>query len=184
MSRIGNYPIPMPQGVEFKLENERAIVKGPKGELSQVVDSSFDFAVQENAIVINRPSDSKPHRTLHGTYRALVKNMVTGVSDGFQTTLEFVGVGYRVEVNGQVLKFALGFSHPVVFVLPPEITAESIYEKGKNPRLILRGASKELLGQVVAKIREIRPPEPYKGKGIRFEGEDIRRKEGKAAGKK
>jgi large subunit ribosomal protein L6 len=159
-------------------------VKGPKGELYQQVDQDIEVAVEDGVIQINRPTDQKRHRAMHGLYRALIANMVEGVSDGFTKVMEVVGVGYRVSNTGNLLELTLGFSHPVLFLIPDEISVETKMEKGANPTIILKGADKQLLGQVCAKIRALRKPEPYKGKGIRFSGEILRRKAGKAAAKK
>lgn len=185
MSLVGKAAIKLPKGVEYQFNEKEKLVtiKGPKGELHQEIHPQFEITHEDDTIKVKRPDDLKRNRALHGLYRALLSNMVTGVSEGFEVTLELVGVGYRVDVKGQLLEFSLGFSHPVVFALPPDISAESSYKKGESPKLLLRGIDKQLLGQVVAKIRGIRPPEPYKGKGIRFKGEQVRRKVGKAAGK-
>ena len=186
MSRIGKAPISIPQGVEISIsKGNRVTVKGPKGELSQQVDPDLVVEVdQENGeIVIKRPTDQKRHRSVHGLYRALIFNMVEGVSNGFVKELELVGVGYRASNTGQLLELTVGYSHPVMFYIPDEVKVEAIMEKGKNPTVRLESIDKQLIGQVAAKIRSFRKPEPYKGKGIRFVGEEIRRKAGKTAGK-
>ncbi|MBQ3941337.1 MAG: 50S ribosomal protein L6 [Bacteroidales bacterium] len=160
-------------------------VKGPLGELSQKVDPDIEITVEDNEIKFTRPTDQPRHRSMHGLYRALVHNMVVGVSEGFQTKQEFVGVGYRVSVQGQLLVFSLGYSHEIHMMLAPEIKAEvPDVKKGENPVLILKSADKQLLGQVAAKVRSMRKPEPYKGKGIKFVGEQLRRKAGKTASAK
>ncbi len=180
MSRIGKQPIALPDGVELKRESDFVVVKGKQGELQTDISSDYDVKVEDGEIVIGRPNDSKKARAMHGLYRSLINNMITGVSEGYKETLELIGVGYRVEVNGNVMQFSLGYSHPVYFVLPPEVKAETEYKKGENPKLILSSIDKQLLGQMVAKVRAIRPPEPYKGKGVRIKGEYVRRKAGKA----
>ncbi len=185
MSRIGKLPIKVPSGINITLEKDNLLkVKGPKGELTQQIDPDLKVEVKEGEVVINRPTEQKRHKAMHGLYRTLVKNMLTGVSEGYKKTMEIVGVGYKAEVKGSMLELSLGFSHPIIMVLPPEIKAEALTERGKAPVLILTSHDKQLIGQIAAKIRSFRPPEPYKGKGIRFQGEQIRRKEGKAASKK
>ena len=185
MSRIGKMPITVPSGVEVKIDNSNLVtVKGPKGQLMQQVDPDIKVSLEEGEITVNRPTDQKRHRSLHGLYRALINNMVEGVSQGFVKELEVVGVGYRAANTGQLLELTLGFSHPVMFYVPEEVKVTAGQEKGKNPIIKLESADKELLGQIAAKIRKFRKPEPYKGKGIRFVGEELRRKAGKAAAKK
>jgi large subunit ribosomal protein L6 len=184
MSLVGKAIITLPKGVEVTHKGDLVTVKGPKGSLHQTVDPDFGFNLDAGILSVTRPTDSKRHRAMHGLYRALTNNMVMGVSEGFKFTLELIGVGYRVDVKGQVLEFAMGYSHPIHFVLPPEVKAEAEYIKGQAPTLHISCIDKQLLGQVVAKIRAIRPPEPYKGKGIRFRGEQVRRKAGKSGGKK
>jgi len=181
MSRIGKAPINIPEKVEIKVEGTQITVKGPKGELKQLIDEDFKITVSEKELSIERPSESKEHRSKHGLYRSLINNMVVGVSEGYKIEQEFVGVGYRVAVNGQNVEMALGFSHPIIFQLPKEISAEAKSERGSNPLLTLTSNDKQLIGQVAAKIRALRKPEPYKGKGIRFKGEQLRRKAGKSA---
>jgi large subunit ribosomal protein L6 len=184
MSRIGKAPITLPQGVTATINGNVITVKGKKGELSQVFDRDLKVEVQEGVLTVSRPTDQKRHKAMHGLYRALINNIVVGVSDGYRVVLELVGVGFRATATGQLLEMQLGFSHPVVFLLPNEIKISAEAEKGKAPRVILESNDKQLLGQVAARIRSVRKPEPYKGKGIRFENEVIRRKEGKSASKK
>lgn len=186
MSRIGKLPVVIPAKVSVEILPGNVVkVKGPLGELSQKVDPDIEITVEDNEIKFTRPTDQPRHRSMHGLYRALVHNMVVGVSEGFQTKQEFVGVGYRVSVQGQLLVFSLGYSHEIHMMLAPEIKAEvPDVKKGENPVLILKSADKQLLGQVAAKIRSMRKPEPYKGKGIKFVGEQLRRKAGKTASAK
>lgn len=183
MSRIGKAPISIPQGVEINVSKGNMVtVKGPKGELSQQVDPDIKLEIEDGTINVTRPTDGKRHRSIHGLYRSLVNNMVEGVSKGFTVELELVGVGYRANNTGQLLELTLGFSHPVIFYIPHEVKVEAVMEKGKNPIVKLESHDKQLIGQIAAKIRAFRKPEPYKGKGIRFKGEEIRRKQGKTAG--
>ena len=184
MSRIGKAPIEIPAGVTVKIDNNIVTVKGPKGELTQTVNPDLTVKVEDNHIVITRPSDDREHRAQHGLYRALIHNMVVGVSTGYRKEMELVGVGYRATATGQVLELSLGFSHAIFIKLPPEVKVEAKSERNKNPLIILESDDKQLLGQVCAKIRSLRKPEPYKGKGINFVGEIIRRKSGKSAGAK
>jgi large subunit ribosomal protein L6 len=183
MSRVGKLPITLPKGVSINREADRVAVKGPKGQLHLNLQPEFSVAVEDGVLTVTRPSDEKRHKALHGLYRALLNNLIKGVSEGFELQLELVGVGYRAEAKGQLLDLALGFSHQVLFLCPPEISVATINEKGKNPTIILKGIDRQLIGQVAAKIRAIRPPEPYKGKGVRFVGEVVRRKAGKTSGK-
>lgn len=183
MSRIGNAPIEIPSGVEVKVENGLVTVKGPKGELTQQVDEAITVAVEENTVVLSRKTEEIPHKAKHGLYRSLINNMIVGVSQGYKTVQELVGVGYRASNKGQSLELSLGFSHNVVFQLPEEIKVTTESERGQNPKVILESHDKQLIGHVAAKIRSLRKPEPYKGKGIRFQGEHIRRKAGKSAAK-
>jgi len=184
MSRIGKAPIAVPSGVAVTVSDKNLVtVKGPKGELSQQVDADITVRQQDGNIVLTRPTDQKRHKALHGLYRALLNNMVTGVTEGYKTTQELVGVGYRANATGNTLELMLGFSHPIVFVLPKEIKVTTTAEKGKNPTITLESADKQLIGQVAAKIRSFRRPEPYKGKGVKFAGEVLRRKAGKSAKK-
>lgn len=184
MSRIGKLPIAVPAGVTVTVGEDNMItLKGPKGELQQQVSPGMKVKVDEGQLIIERPNDEKENRAKHGLYRSLLHNMVTGVSEGFRKELELVGVGYRVTNSGQVLELSLGFTHSILMELPKEIKVETKMERNKNPLIILESCDKQLLGQVCAKIRSFRKPEPYKGKGIRFVGEQVRRKSGKTAGK-
>ena len=183
MSRIGKHPISIPAGVTVSVKDGVVTVKGAKGELTQNVDARISVAVEGDQVLVSRSSDERQERSLHGLYRALIQNMVTGVSEGFSKTLELVGVGYRASNQGQILELSLGFTHSIFLQLPKEINLETKTERNKNPLIILSSADKQLLGQVCAKIRSFRMREPYKGKGIRFEGEVVRRKSGKSAGK-
>ncbi len=184
MSRIGKAPIEIPSGVKVDIKGNTVIVKGPKGELTQTVNPELEVKVEDNHIVLTRPSDDREHRAQHGLYRALIHNMVVGVSTGYRKEMELVGVGYRAAATGQVLELSLGFSHAIYIKLPAEVKVEAKSERNKNPLIILESDDKQLLGQVCAKIRSLRKPEPYKGKGIKFVGEVIRRKSGKSAGAK
>ncbi len=184
MSRVGKVPITIPKGVEINVSKGNLVtVKGPKGELKQQVDPDISLEIEDGVLSVKRPTDQKRHRSIHGLYRALLNNMVEGVNNGFSKQLELVGVGYRVSAVGQVLEVSVGYSHPIVFILPQEIKVETKTEKGSNPTIILQSNDKQLLGQVAAKIRGFRKPEPYKGKGIRLSDEVIRRKVGKTGGK-
>ena len=184
MSRIGKLPIAIPAGVTVTLKDDVVTVKGPKGELSQYVNPLITVTVEDNTVVVSRSSDEKQERAFHGLYRALINNMVVGVSEGYKKELELVGVGYRVSNTGNVMELALGFTHPIFMVLPAEIKVETKTERNKNPLITLESCDKQLLGAVCAKIRSFRKPEPYKGKGVKFVGEVIRRKSGKSAGAK
>jgi large subunit ribosomal protein L6 len=185
MSRIGKLPISLPAKVDISVASDNTItVKGPKGALSQKVDADITMAVEDGKLVVTRPTDQKRHRAMHGLYRALINNMVVGVSEGYTREMEVIGVGYRVENAGNLLTLTIGYSHPVIFAIPSEIKVTTAMEKGSPPLIRLEGIDKELLGQVCAKIRSFRKPEPYKGKGIMFKGEIIRRKAGKTAGGK
>jgi len=184
MSRIGKSPVNIPSGVDVKLEGNKVTVKGPKGELTQVLEAGVTLSIEGSVITFSRESDAPSHRAKHGLYRALLHNMVQGVSEGYKKEMEVIGVGYRANAAGQQLELALGFSHPIVFEIPSEIKVSADTQKGKAPVVTLESYDKQLLGQVAAKIRSLRKPEPYKGKGIRFVGEEIRRKAGKSAGKK
>ena len=181
MSRIGKAIIEVPAGVTVSQNDNVVTVKGPKGELSQELTGGISFSQEDGVLTFTRPSDSKEHKALHGLYRALVNNMIVGTSTGFTKQLELVGVGYRASHNGQRLELALGFSHAIVLELPKEVTLDTLTEKGKNPIITLSSYDNQLLGMVAAKIRSFRKPEPYKGKGVRFVGEIIRRKAGKSA---
>ena len=185
MSRIGKAPISIPSGVTITVSEDNTVtVKGPKGELKQNVDSEMIITQEDGEITVSRPSDQKRHKALHGLYRSLINNMVIGVTEGYKTQQELVGVGYRATNNGNTLDMVLGFSHHYVFELPKEVSITTTAEKGKNPTIILESIDKQLIGQVAAKIRSLRTPEPYKGKGIKFVGEVLRRKAGKSAAKK
>ncbi len=184
MSRIGKLPITIPAGVTVTLKDNVVTVKGPKGELSQYVNPLISVVVEDGHIILNRQSDEKQERAFHGLYRSLVNNMVIGVSQGYKKELELVGVGYRASNNGNIIDFSLGYTHNIFMQLPPEIKVETKSERNKNPLIILESCDKQLLGQVCSKIRSFRKPEPYKGKGIKFVGEEIRRKSGKSAGAK
>ena len=186
MSRIGKLPVSLPDKVSVEVLPGNVLkVKGPLGELSQKVDPDIKVTIEDNEIKFERPTDQPSHRSMHGLYRALVNNMVEGVSKGFETKQEFVGVGYRVSAQGQLVTMSLGYSHDIQLLLSPEIKAETPdVKKGENPVLILRSIDKQLLGQVAAKVRSLRKPEPYKGKGIKFAGEQLRRKAGKTAAAK
>lgn len=183
MSRIGKLPIHVPAGVTVTIKDSVVTVKGPKGELVQSVNPAIQVSIEAGVITLTRPTESKEHRAMHGLYRSLINNMVLGVSEGYKKELELVGVGYRVSNAGQLLDLSLGFTHNIYLQLPAEIKVETKSERNKNPLIILESADKQLLGQVCAKIRSFRMPEPYKGKGIKFVGEEIRRKSGKSAGK-
>lgn len=185
MSRIGYAPISLPSGVEVSIEEKSNTVKvkGPKGELVQKVDPDLMIKIEDGEVKVDRPTEQKRHKAMHGLFRSLINNMVIGVSDGYTKELELVGVGFRANNTGQLLELTVGYSHPIYFVVPGEVKVETVTEKGKNPIIKLESIDKQLIGQVAAKIRAFRKPEPYKGKGIRFVGEHIRRKAGKTAAK-
>lgn len=183
MSRIGKLPITIPAGVTVSVKDNVVSVKGPKGELSQKIDSNIKIEIEGNECKVTRENDEKQNRAFHGLYRSLINNMIVGVSEGYKKTLELVGVGYRVANQGQTLELSLGYTHPIFLVLPSEIKVETKSERNQNPLILLESVDKQLLGQVCAKIRSFRKPEPYKGKGVKFQGEYIRRKAGKSAGK-
>lgn len=183
MSRIGKAPISIPAGVEVEVSKGNVVkVKGKNGELSQQVHPDITVKIEDGTLTVERPTNQPRHRSFHGLYRSLIANMVVGVTEGFKKDLELVGVGYRANNTGNLLELIIGYSHPVMFYIPDEVKVETVSEKGKNPIVKLSSADKQLLGQVAAKIRAFRKPEPYKGKGIRFVGEEIRRKAGKTAG--
>jgi large subunit ribosomal protein L6 len=184
MSRIGKLPITLPAKVEVKVSGDTVTVKGPKGELTQKLAGGVKLNLDGNTLTLERASESKEHKSLHGLYRALINNMVTGVSQGFRKDQELVGVGYKASIQGQLLDLVLGYSHHFIFELPAEVKATTKQEKGANPTITLESIDKQLLGAVAAKIRSLRVPEPYKGKGIKFSGEVLRRKAGKSAAKK
>jgi large subunit ribosomal protein L6 len=184
MSRIGKSPVTIPSGVDVKVEGTLVTVKGSKGQLTQEIDACVTMSIDGSQITFTRVSDAPDHRAKHGLYRALIQNMIVGVSEGYTKELEVIGVGYRATATGQLLELALGYSHPIIIELPKEIMVSADTQKGKAPVVKLESYDKQLLGQVAAKIRSLRKPEPYKGKGVRFMGEEIRRKAGKSAGKK
>jgi large subunit ribosomal protein L6 len=183
MSRIGNAPIDLPQGVTINVSNDNVVeVKGPLGTLLQKIDPDLQVKVEEGKIEVVRPTEQKRHKAMHGLYRSLINNMVVGVSTGYEIKQELVGVGYKATSQGQQLELHVGYSHPIIMELPPEVKVEAVTERRANPIITLKSADKQLIGQIAAKIRSFRKPEPYKGKGIKFVGEELRRKEGKAAG--
>ncbi len=184
MSRIGKLPVALPSGVEVTVSKDNVVkVKGKLGELEQQVDPKLTVNIEDGQVVLERADESMDTRSKHGLYRSLINNMVTGVSEGYQIVQELVGVGFKAEAKGQILELALGYSHNIFFELPPEIKVETVSERGKSPIIKLSSIDKQLIGQVAAKIRSMRKPEPYKGKGVRFQGEVLRRKAGKTAGK-
>ncbi len=184
MSRIGKKIIELPAGVSVNINNDNVVsVKGPKGALEQKVDLDIAVSVEGSTLTVTRPTEQKRHKALHGLYRTLINNMVVGVSEGYTINLELVGVGFKATVNGTTLELALGYSHAIYFGLPKEVSATALTEKGKNPIVTLTSNDKQLIGQVAAKIRQLRPVEPYKGKGVRFVGEVVRRKAGKTSAK-
>ena len=185
MSRIGKLPIELPAGVTINVSNENLVtVKGPLGTLFQKVDSDMEIAVEASQLLVKRPTDQKRHRAMHGLYRSLLNNMVVGVSKGYEVKLELVGVGYRADAQNQVLDLVLGFSHHTYLQIPSEVQVSAVTDKRANPIITLKSADKQLIGHVAAKIRSFRAPEPYKGKGVKFVGEKLRRKAGKSASKK
>jgi large subunit ribosomal protein L6 len=184
MSRIGKQPVTIPQGVTISVGNDNVVtVKGPKGELKQPVDRDIKMEVKDGQLVLDRPTDQIRHRAMHGLYRALIANLVKGVTEGYKKNLELVGVGYKASNQGNLLDLSLGYSHNIIFEIPKELKVATAQEKGQNPTISLEGIDKQLIGQVAAKIRGLRKPEPYKGKGVKYKGEAVRRKAGKAAGK-
>ena len=184
MSRIGRMPIAIPAGVTVEIaENNKVTVKGPKGTLERVLPAEMDIKMEGNEVIVSRPNDLKKMKSLHGLTRTLIHNMVVGVSEGYKKELELVGVGYRASNQGNIIELALGYTHNIFIQLPPEVKVETKSERNKNPLILLESCDKQLLGQVCSKIRSFRKPEPYKGKGIKFVGEEIRRKSGKSAGK-
>ncbi len=184
MSRIGKKPVEFPAGVTITVAKDNTVtVKGPKGELKQAVDSDIKLEVKDGKVEVSRPTDQIRHRAMHGLYRSLISNMVKGVTEGYAKKMELVGVGFKAASQGNILDLALGYSHNIIFDVPKEIKIATSQEKGQNPMITLEGADKQLLGQVCAKIRGLRKPEPYKGKGVKFAGEVLRRKAGKSAGK-
>jgi large subunit ribosomal protein L6 len=185
MSRIGKLPVTIPSGVTFNFskENHKISIKGPKGELHQSVDPDFIIKNENGIVTVERPTEQKRHKSMHGLYRALIANMIEGVSKGYKAQMELVGVGYKANAQANVLELSLGFSHNVFVAIPIEVKVTAFQEKGGNPTIVLEGIDKQLVGQVAAKIKSLRKVEPYKGKGIRFTGEFVRRKAGKAAAK-
>jgi len=184
MSRIGKKPISVPNGVTITVGKDNVIVvKGPKGELKQAMDRDITVEVKDGVVTFTRPTDQIRHRALHGLYRALVANLIKGVTDGYERKLELIGVGFKAANTGNVLDLALGYSHNIIFEVPKELKVATAQEKGQNPMITLEGIDKQLIGQVAAKLRSLRKPEPYKGKGVRYVGEVVRKKAGKAAGK-
>ncbi len=185
MSRIGKLPIELPKGVQLIVSDKNLVtVKGPLGELKQQLDPAITVDIEGSIVSLKRPTEQKNHKSLHGLYRALINNMVVGVSTGYKVEQELVGVGYKASNTGQQLELAVGYSHNIIFVLPQEIKVETLTERGKNPKIILKSIDKQLIGMVAAKIRSLRKPEPYKGKGIKFTNEILRRKAGKSAASK
>ncbi len=183
MSRIGLKPVSVPAGVTVTIGKDKVSVKGPKGELHQAIDPDFQVKNENSEITVVRPTDQKRHKALHGLYRALIANMVEGVSKGYKQQLELVGVGYKATAQSNVLELSLGYSHNIFLAVPSEIKVQATQEKGQNPTIILEGIDKQLIGQISAKLKSLRKTEPYKGKGVRFTGEFVRRKAGKAAAK-
>ena len=181
MSRIGLSLITIPAGVTLSIDGSVVKCKGPKGELTQAIDPDLTLTIEDGSASLARPTDQKRHKSMHGLYRSLIDNMVVGVSDGYTKELELIGVGYRVASTGNLIEFTLGYSHPIYFYVPDEIKVETAMEKGSPPNIKLSGIDKQLIGQIAAKIRTFRKIEPYKGKGVRFKGEEIRRKAGKTA---
>lgn len=182
MSRIGKLPVVLPEGVTVEVDDDNIVtVKGPKGELTQKVNPDITVKQENNQIILSRPTEQKEHRSLHGLYRSLINNMVEGVSKGYEKKLELVGVGFRAETKGQLLELSLGYSHDIVLELPPEVKAKAVTQRRSNPIITLTSIDKQLIGHIAAKIRSFRKPEPYKGKGVKFVGEQIRRKAGKSA---
>jgi large subunit ribosomal protein L6 len=184
MSRIGKKPVTIPNGVTISVNNDNVVtVKGPKGELTQLVDRDIKIEVKDGHVDVTRPTDQIRHRAMHGLYRSLISNMVLGVTEGFKKQLELVGVGFKAANQGNLLDLALGYSHNIVIEIPKELKVSTSQEKGQNPMITFESIDKQLIGQVCAKIRSLRKPEPYKGKGVKFAGEVLRRKAGKSAGK-
>ena len=181
MSRIGKLPLSIPAGVEVKISDTNLVtVKGPKGKLEQQVDTDLTLKLEDGSLTFERPTEQKRHKSMHGLYRSLVANMVQGVSEEFKIVQMLVGVGFKANATGQMLELSLGYSHNIVFILPDEVKVETVTERGKNPTITLTSVDKQLVGQIAAKIRSLRKPEPYKGKGVLFQGEVVKRKSGKA----
>ena len=183
MSRIGKKPIAIPAGVTVTVKDSVVTVKGPKGELSQEVDRDISVTVEASEIIVSRPTEQIRHRAMHGLYRSLIANLVKGVTEGYKKELELVGVGFKAANQGNLLDLALGYSHNIIFEIPKELKVSTTIEKGQNPKIFLEGSDKQLIGAVAAKLRSLRKPEPYKGKGVKYSDEIVRRKAGKAAGK-
>jgi large subunit ribosomal protein L6 len=184
MSRIGKQPVVMPAGVTITVSGDNVVtVKGPKGELKESIDRDINVEVKDGQVLFTRPTDQIRHRAMHGLYRALIANLVKGVTEGYKRDLELVGVGFKAANTGNLLDLSLGYSHNIIFEVPKELKVATLTEKGQNPKIMLEGIDKQLIGQVAAKLRSLRKPEPYKGKGVKYAGEVLRRKAGKAAGK-
>ena len=183
MSRIGKKPVSIPKGVTITVDGSLVTVKGPKGTLTQEIDRDIIIEITEEELIVKRPTEQIRHRAMHGLYRSLISNLVKGVTDGYKKDLELVGVGFKATNAGNILDLALGYSHNIIFEVPKELKVTTTTEKGQNPKIFLEGSDKQLIGQVAAKIRGLRKPEPYKGKGVRYSDEVVRRKAGKAAGK-
>ena len=183
MSRIGKKPVSIPKGVTITVKDSVVTVKGPKGELSQEIDRDITIEITETELIVGRPTEQIRHRAMHGLYRSLISNLVKGVTEGYKKDLELVGVGFKAANQGNILDLALGYSHNIIFEVPKELKVSTTTEKGQNPKIFLEGSDKQLIGQVAAKIRGLRKPEPYKGKGVKYSDEVVRRKAGKAAGK-
>lgn len=183
MSRVGKAPISLPEGVSITVEGTLVKVKGPKGELTEKIDADISVKVEDGSVIVERPTDQKRHKAMHGLYRALINNMVIGVAQGYKKQMELVGVGYKADVQSNVLELNLGYSHNIFVAVPDEVTVTAEMAKGQNPKVTVEGIDKQLVGAVAAKIRSLRKVEPYKGKGIRFVGEQVRRKAGKTAAK-
>jgi len=183
MSRVGNSEISIPSGVTISVDKNVVTVKGTKGELKQIIDPEMSVDIKDGTLTVQRPTEQKRHKALHGLYRSLINNMVIGVAEGYKKELELIGVGYRANNTGQLLELALGYTHPIHFLIPKEVKVTTTSVKGTNPSVVLESCDKQLIGQIAAKIRAFRKPEPYKGKGVRFKGEEIRRKAGKTAAK-
>ena len=183
MSRIGKKPVSIPKGVTVTVKDSVVTVKGPKGELSQEIDRDITIEITETELIVGRPTEQIRHRAMHGLYRSLISNMVNGVTEGYKKELELVGVGFKAANQGNILDLALGYSHNIIFQVPAELKVATTTEKGQNPKIFLEGSDKQLIGAVAAKLRSLRKPEPYKGKGVKYSDEVVRRKAGKAAGK-
>ena len=183
MSRIGKKPVSIPKGVTITVKDSVVTVKGPKGELTQEIDRDISIEITETELIVSRPTEQIRHRAMHGLYRSLIANLVKGVTEGYRKELELVGVGFKAANQGNILDLALGYSHNIIFEVPKELKVATTTEKGQNPKIFLEGSDKQLIGAVAAKLRSLRKPEPYKGKGVKYSDEVVRRKAGKAAGK-